>query len=1141
MPINGSNINQAEGLISSLQKKLDSQRSQFGDMGPPSPEMARTQANLDRLRSEVNEYRSASRPVDENGRLTQDLQPTPTSPRNEVAPRTSGFGQTYWYEPTVEQVQQAIISDPSLSQRLNLTSWTSSPDQIASIDKDSTAYKAVADDMWNQAANNAESKGEGLKRYSSVKLTDSPFDYLAGGAGRIISSLASGADTGLTGGSVRRAGSEMDKYMTDAAAERGQSWQSYTPPNVDENIALIGQVGGTLSPLSPGNVVTRGIAQLGNYGSRGVLGKAGLSALGGAAASNVEGVLQDANTGLEQGSSVDDILSQAYQNAPSRTVAGLVLGGGLDLAGQAAGAVAKAGNTNDLKLLREAGGDTNVIKGVTAPKAIKENIAAHEAGATGEVGFPGDIAAAKVAPNIHESMKSQIRSERDRIATETEQYLSHPDIAAQQESMKPIAENVLGMFSKGTFQGPVSGDLLHANPEAVNTFRKVLGSIGEFKYVDPGDSSALIDQGDGIILGNSHLKALGLKTEPGRVAVYVPAKTNARALLEMEDMIDEKLKMAGTPGGINNPIWKNINTAVKGVRDRFGVVQPETVPPIPLERAPVPSAPPAAPESINPTSPTNAAPAPQSTDTIPVGQVRNIRREPTPSVYRDPEAANVEGFNRRNPEDRWSGMAPEAQKSVDELDYNANIQAQKREAERMAAWGQPSVEAPRLNKEEFEREVQRRLGNNPHERRLPLLKRGIRDTRLPDEINAKIDEEVSKRLGRPIAEIDEIKRTPTKPALGSESFVDDGSFVNWSHIDSEAKDPSAIDLSPSEAPEAIPSKMGLESQLDAQLLQRNIDDQIRLEQEAMGKRSAENAYEKGTTVPNQGNFNIDDVVKEVEQYGGVEHAGRLNMGMRKGSLDAEIAKYKGKNANEVAQNLEHPIDLSLDNGALMLRDGRHRLEAAKRAGATHIKARVRKYNSEGKAEEVGVVNLPIKTKPKQYEATLDDGTKVRGLSALRRQQHLAQKKLEEAESATGAGSLKGVTSRVLDFGRGPGQAAQDAALLEEARRIGLEKELRETAGTAAYQRLLPQAWGLSGRGFFRSGVDALKLHADPVLRAMAGSPPNPFADPLSPTGRIAEYMLKEPINLTQGLPAARYAPLAAEEYQDYQERKKNEF
>ncbi len=197
--------------------------------------------------------------------------------------------------------------------------------------------------------------------------------------------------------------------------------------------------------------------------------------------------------------------------------------------------------------------------------------------------------------------------------------------------------------------------------------------------------------------------------------------------------------------------------------------------------------------------------------------------------------------------------------------------------------------------------------------------------------------------------------------------------------------------------------------------------------------------------------------------------------------------------------------------------------------------------SRGKDEDGNLVIEFVQAKrpPPQHSATLEDGTKVSGLSALRRNQSLRQQKLEETSKRVGAD--RGTTAqKVLGFGSGPGRAETDAALLEQARALGLEKELREAAGTAAYQRLRQRSIGQAGKGYTRSIVDVLGMRADPFLRAAAGGPVNPaIPNPTSPSGRIYQYLFENPttspLNLTRGLPAARFEP-TVENYINQQDK-----
>jgi hypothetical protein len=174
------------------------------------------------------------------------------------------------------------------------------------------------------------------------------------------------------------------------------------------------------------------------------------------------------------------------------------------------------------------------------------------------------------------------------------------------------------------------------------------------------------------------------------------------------------------------------------------------------------------------------------------------------------------------------------------------------------------------------------------------------------------------------------------------------------------------------------------------------------------------------------------------------------------------------------------------------------------------------YAPDGKAEEVGVMELPLNaeaakpandTAPK-YEATLEDGTKVYGLSALRRQQHLALQQLDDAIKATSATSPEGAHKRVLAYGQGAGHPTTDEQLMAEAKKLGLDQQLREVAATQAYQRLKGQAFRQPG-GWAQRGRMALALHTEPVLSAVAGEAPNPLNQAQSPLGAIWRYASRD--------------------------------
>jgi len=85
---------------------------------------------------------------------------------------------------------------------------------------------------------------------------------------------------------------------------------------------------------------------------------------------------------------------------------------------------------------------------------------------------------------------------------------------------------------------------------------------------------------------------------------------------------------------------------------------------------------------------------------------------------------------------------------------------------------------------------------------------------------------------------------------------------------------------------------------------------------------------------------------------GLVNAAYLRSGMR--SMVEARAPYKGKTAEaeRIATSLRHPVRVHIEPGAkgkprVILSDGRHRMQAARKAGATHIRATVVEYGPRG--------------------------------------------------------------------------------------------------------------------------------------------------------------------------------------------------
>jgi len=173
---------------------------------------------------------------------------------------------------------------------------------------------------------------------------------------------------------------------------------------------------------------------------------------------------------------------------------------------------------------------------------------------------------------------------------------------------------------------------------------------------------------------------------------------------------------------------------------------------------------------------------------------------------------------------------------------------------------------------------------------------------------------------------------------------------------------------------------------------------------------------------------------------------------------------------------------------------------------------------------------PPTTKPmRQLEAELDDGTKVRGFSALRRKQHLAQEGLERAKKRVGAGGDETIENRVRTWNQNSGRKNVDETLLQIARDIGKERELRSAAATNIYGDLRAMASSpLGGNdGFLKGSADWFGLRIDPLLESLSGAERNPFArSPTSTLGSIQRHVLADParrlLNMSGGRPGARH-------------------
>lgn len=181
-------------------------------------------------------------------------------------------------------------------------------------------------------------------------------------------------------------------------------------------------------------------------------------------------------------------------------------------------------------------------------------------------------------------------------------------------------------------------------------------------------------------------------------------------------------------------------------------------------------------------------------------------------------------------------------------------------------------------------------------------------------------------------------------------------------------------------------------------------------------------------------------------------------------------------------------------------------------------------------------------RPRQLEAKLDDGTVVKGFSALRNQQHGRLTAVEKAKQRIGVGKDQTVEDRIRTFGQQEGRLGTDETLLSEAKKIGKEKELRTAAGAAVYPHLKARSQFGGSEGLWKQMFDFFGFRGYKAGEVLAGrfddkNLRNPFVQqatterpfwskPETYAERIQKSLLEDPsrrlLDLSGGAQGARH-------------------
>ncbi len=1154
MAVNADNIAKAEAALAKLQDNLVS-RYDSVDFNEADPGILRSEANHDALKHQIDEYYRTAQQTNETGHLVADS-PLPQGETSRVAGDPEGLGTGYHYEPQVESVKQRLISDPALKERLGLRTWT--PEGLQEIDENSSAYRAVADDDWKQAAEAAQKDKKNLTRYSKVSLKEHPFEAISGGIQKHLPGILTGLDKTMTLGLGRSGMESNQKTGQDLMAEATQKYSvpRYGQEAVDANSAspeetpesqfagyeerspggvLAGQIGGYLSPASIGNQLIQAPMKAMNYAGRTALGKVGVGAIGGALSAVGEGAGQDAVSEINKENQFentpegDSYLTGLVDRSKDRAIMGGALGAGGDILSQAAkgihGAVRESPRFQDIHTLENAGGRTHPIKGVTAPDAIKENIQAAQV--PGNIGRPADIAAEKVAPQISKSVEDQARNLYKGTSENLEAYHNSPEGMETKRVTKPVSL-IVDMLKKGLNKGDL-GTIGDDVPEISNKLRQRLLNETERTLVSPDKLEGLRARyGDDLIV-----------LDPKEAKAVLGKPTNGQRFPGIKPTVEgfEGNKVGNEPA----EAYARTEPAPKG----------ESV--IDLAEGDIQSIP----DSIGPKESLPGLNAELAKATRVPGPIDpSLDRPRFDSGRPDMDPKEVQKFVDDKFEPGSIDRYKDDQRALKLMDEFSDYTALNRPAEEAGSGAslrqQKNAHAiaetvKRAGKDLSNSEIAQSLGQKEIPQRTldNLVDDGVLtvsngryspagggtepiklDVNKVKAIIAKTDEVASKLSPE---EVDAIHSYTSRHGdkVGTEAWK-------------SAYDKLQID-NPTDAGPLYHGTRMTEQQLNRVLEKGSLD--IKNPTSLSYNKDLSDAFSEGRT--NRG----DKVIFQVNKLSSGASFNSNKLGIGKSGLEREI-NVTDKSLKVIGTGEQDGVKIVYLEDAGVPRQvtpsgasakGRkvvliprarnsRQIENIQQAIAEDLKG-IAKNSDWLKSIDKAFRETRDKFKPNKFtpagEEVLDNGEKVTGLSALQRKNHLALTAIEDIEKNTGANSKQGIRNKLVNFGvGGAGHMTADKELLGEAEKLGLQGKLRDVAGTNVFPQLRSRAYGGAGQGVINAVTDAALFRADPILGAIGNVPRNPFIqNPSTPAGRIQQYLFensaKNFLN-TQGGNAGRF-------------------
>jgi hypothetical protein len=517
MPITPDKVEKARGLLQKSEAYL-------ATLKPGDPEYDRTSGIVNSARSQINALQGNARSPD--GKIKENL-PDPTGGTYEVKGGDS-LSYEQFYEPSLESVRSRVANDRNLRERLGLPefsgprgSQTVAQDavnqallqqgglqqypSVDTIDENSSVYKAVAEDDWNQRATKAKTEGKNLRRYSKIALKDEPIEKAAGFIGKHAPGIAATVvDTAFPlarfareqGRDFQRQQNETNNANLDITEESEiQEMKDRTPASFPAALAA------SAVPMAIGNKAVGAVMKAGNYAARSPIGKALIGGVGGALGSVAEGELQAAGEEYSApDASVDNYLKGASERVTQNALFGGTMGAAGDLISQGAKGIQKGMRESerfqDVNKLEAAGGGTHPIKGITVPENVQRNIS--EASKVGAIGRPEDLAAARVAPKISEHVERQAQETYNAIDENLKKYHNSKEGLTPKRITEPV--RVAIDFIKSKLNRGDLGTISETDPVVVRNLREKLGRFVERKEVSQAQFEAMKAQyGDDII------------------------------------------------------------------------------------------------------------------------------------------------------------------------------------------------------------------------------------------------------------------------------------------------------------------------------------------------------------------------------------------------------------------------------------------------------------------------------------------------------------------------------------------------------------------------------------------------------------------------------------------------------------------